>query len=247
FKLAALWIGSNQLDKVFADNSPIRNLLYRSLALKNRADRELLRQQVSKGNSNEEKTIALHTLLLRDLMQADYQQYLQDKPSGKQIPAVADKEQLANTALSRFDWAGDKTDTSYPCDSLEQQVTILATNPQQGRALNCLAAFYRDTGITLDSHPWMYDSELIKGITEQEWQQVQPDRLKLYQQVIASPHSEVEDKAYALYRAINCYAPGGYNECGGPGVDKNQRKAWFQQLKRDYKGTSWAQELKYYW
>ena len=48
------------------------------------------------------------------------------------------------------------------------------------------------------------------------------------------------DKAYALYRAINCYAPSGNNSCGGSDVDKSVRKAWFQRLKGDYAKSSWA-------
>jgi hypothetical protein len=44
-----------------------------------------------------------------------------------------------------------------------------------------------------------------------------------------------------------CYAPSGYNDCGGEDVDKAVRKAWFQQLKRDYPGSVWAKSLKYYW
>lgn len=43
-----------------------------------------------------------------------------------------------------------------------------------------------------------------------------------------------DDKAYALFRAVNCYAPSGANACGGKGVDAVVRKAWFQRLKRHY-------------
>ena len=53
--------------------------------------------------------------------------------------------------------------------------------------------------------------------------------------------------AYALYRAVNCYAPSGNNQCGGADVPQEQRRAWFQQLKRDYAGSQWAQKLRYYW
>lgn len=67
------------------------------------------------------------------------------------------------------------------------------------------------------------------------------DRQSYYQQVITSPTAEVEDKSFALYRAIMCYAPSGSNECGGEDVDKVQRKGWFTQLKTQYPGSPWAQ------
>ena len=37
------------------------------------------------------------------------------------------------------------------------------------------------------------------------------------------------------------------NECGDADVPQSQRRAWFQQLKRDYGSSSWAQTLRYYW
>jgi hypothetical protein len=64
---------------------------------------------------------------------------------------------------------------------------------------------------------------------------------------MSSSKAEPEDKSYALYRAILCYAPSGANECGGEEVDKRQRKSWFTQLKTEYPGSPWAQKLKYYW
>lgn len=63
------------------------------------------------------------------------------------------------------------------------------------------------------------------------------DRQSYYQQIITSPTAEVEDKSFALYRAIMCYAPSGSNECGGEDVDKQQRKGWFTQLKTQYPGS----------
>ena len=55
------------------------------------------------------------------------------------------------------------------------------------------------------------------------------------------------DKAYALFRAINCYAPAGYNSCGGQDVEPAVRKAWFRQLKTGFADTQWGKSLQYYW
>lgn len=74
-----------------------------------------------------------------------------------------------------------------------------------------------------------------------------PSRLKLYQAVMANPKAEPEDKSYALYRAINCYAPSGYNGCDDQELPKSMRQAWFNTLKQRYGNSVWAKSLKYYW
>jgi hypothetical protein len=68
-----------------------------------------------------------------------------------------------------------------------------------------------------------------------------------YQSVINHPKAAHEDKAYALFRAINCYAPSGNNGCGGKEVAPAVRKAWFKQLKSGFADTRWGKSLQYYW
>jgi hypothetical protein len=72
-------------------------------------------------------------------------------------------------------------------------------------------------------------------------------RLEVYKAIIADARAGADDKAYALYRAVNCYAPSGNNSCGGTEVPVAQRKAWFNRLKKDYPRSSWAKDLHYYW
>jgi hypothetical protein len=50
-----------------------------------------------------------------------------------------------------------------------------------------------------------------------------------------------------MYRAVWCYGPSGINSCGGKGVDIAQRKAWYNQLKREYPNSEWAKKLRYFW
>ncbi len=70
---------------------------------------------------------------------------------------------------------------------------------------------------------------------------------EIYKAIIADPKAPAPDKAYALFRAINCYATSGNNSCGGTEVVIAQRKAWFTRLKKEYPTSRWAQELRYYW
>ena len=64
--------------------------------------------------------------------------------------------------------------------------------------------------------------------------------------MLADPRTAGEERAYALYRSIRCYAPSGNNDCGEE-VPVAQRQAWFRQLKKDYPSSRWAKSLSYYW
>ena len=68
-----------------------------------------------------------------------------------------------------------------------------------------------------------------------------------YLKVIADKQADGEARAYALYRAVECYAPAGYNECGKQDIPKGTRKAWFQMLHKEYQTSNWTALLKYYW
>lgn len=72
-------------------------------------------------------------------------------------------------------------------------------------------------------------------------------RLDGYLQVLDASTATDEQRAYALYRAINCFAPSGYNACGAQEIELTQRKQWFAKLKSKYPKSPWAQSLKYYW
>ncbi len=72
-------------------------------------------------------------------------------------------------------------------------------------------------------------------------------RLEVYKSVIVNTKAPAGDRAYAMYRAVWCYGPSGINSCGGKGVDIAQRKAWYNQLKREYPNSEWAKKLRYFW
>lgn len=246
-KLAATLVNSDALDKIFAPNSRITNLRYRSLVLKTKASPELLRQQASKGPNNEERTIALHTLLTQDLAQGRYADWLQDKSLLTAITAAIPGEAFDDVDVSVFKWTGTDPEKTYVCASLDETVGVLSKNPQDGHALNCLGEFFRTTQTEVSLAKDRGGNDALDIATRQDDFSGKPHRLAWYQQVINDAKTEPEDKSYALYRAVMCYSPSGYNDCGGEDVDKAVRKAWFQQLKRDYPGSVWAKSLKYYW
>lgn len=246
-KLAATLVYSGDVAAVFAPKSAVTNLRFRSQILKTQASPELLRQQAVHGPNNEERTIALHTLLVRDLTENRFGDWLNDRKLASAITPPVIGDAFADVNLSIFDWNGDAAQAGYTCRSLNETVTVLSKKADDAHALNCLGEFFRTTQTHVDLWKNSAGNDVLESAISRKEPFGQFDRQSYYQQVITSPKAEVEDKSFALYRAIMCYAPSGSNECGGEDVDKLQRKGWFTQLKTQYPGSPWAQKLKYYW
>lgn len=246
-KLAATLVYSGDVAAVFAPESAVTNLRFRSQILKTQASPELLRQQAVHGPNNEERTIALHTLLVRDLTENRFGDWLNDRKLTSAITPPVIGNAFDDVNLSIFDWNGDAAQAGYTCRSLNETVTVLSKKADDAHALNCLGEFFRTTQTHVDLWKNSAGNDVLESAISRKEPFGQFDRQSYYQQVITSPKAEVEDKSFALYRAIMCYAPSGSNECGGEEVDKLQRKGWFTQLKTQYPGSPWAQKLKYYW
>lgn len=246
-KLAATLVYSSNAAAIFAADSPVTNLRFRSRVLKTQASPELLRQQAVSGPNNEERTIALHTLLVWDLTENRFGDWLKDKTLASAITQQVISEAFNDVNLSSFDWNGKATEAGYACRSLDDTVAVLSKNADDAHALNCLGEFFRTTQTHVDLWKDAAGNDVLEDAIDRQQPLGQYDRQSYYQQIITSPKAEPEDKSYALYRAILCYAPSGSNECGGEDVDKLQRKGWFTQLKTQYPGSQWAQKLKYYW
>lgn len=246
-KLAATLVYSGDVAAVFAPESAVTNLRFCSQILKTQASPELLRQQAVHGPNNEERTIALHTLLVRDLTENRFGDWLNDRKLASAITPPVIGDAFDDVNLSIFDWNGDAAERGYTCRSLNETVTVLSKKADDAHALNCLGEFFRTTQTHVDLWKNSAGNDVLESAISRKEPFGQFDRQSYYQQVITSPKAEVEDKSFALYRAIMCYAPSGSNECGGEEVDKLQRKGWFTQLKTQYPGSPWAQKLKYYW
>ncbi|WP_051916503.1 MULTISPECIES: hypothetical protein [unclassified Serratia (in: enterobacteria)] len=247
--LATNLVQNNNAAAIFAPESPINNLRYRALVLKTLANKALLQQQAASAPTDEEKTIALHTLLIRDLMAGDYQGYLEDKLLKKPIRSTLDPEAFGDVDLATFDWNGSDTEQGYFCAPLEQTAAVLAKNKTDAHALNCLGEFFRTTALAqINTEPELEGNEALEVLARLAMaQHNEQGRLAYYQWVIADPKAEPEDKTYALYRAVMCFSPSGYNGCDRQEIPKEMRQRWFNQLKKNYKGNQWEKRLKYYW
>jgi len=242
------------LGRVFAAGSPVTDPVARAILLQRAAPPALLRQQATKG-SEHERAVALSILLAKELTRGFYADFLRDLAlvprearSDSSYFAEADgfvaPDDFLNiqqpTAMFTTGPLGD-----YGCPALRQTVATLEKSPLAPTARLCLGEFLRANGF--DYFPFDQPLEQGLGSSKPLFPGSPLVRQAIYRQVMDDPMASAEDRAYALYRAVNCYAPSGNNDCGGDAVDVAVRKGWFQRLKREYPKSRWATELKYYW
>lgn len=236
------------LAKVFAPDSPVDDKVLRETLLTNVADPALLRQQAKGARAGHEREVALFTLLYKELSRGGYAAFLGDlslvpanAPTDDSIYDVINAEHLPVGLFTQTTGSSDPD-----CPSIKRIAADLAASPRNWTAQLCLAEFFRTENFddfVLDRQPPSNDL----GGTPTLFAGSVYSRLEVYKKIIADPAAKADDKAYALFRAVNCYAPSGTNTCGGVEVDKSVRKAWFQRLKTGYPKSRWAGELRYYW
>lgn len=250
--LAMNYERSGQLMKVFASDSPITSAQVRLILLGKVADAPLLRQQIGQGISDVEKATAQFVLLYKELLHSQYAAFaedlktLPDQPAGTKLGTNLGYVYDAGQTLQLFRWNGAKAGSGYACPSIGEIAAALQVNAKDAKGLNCLGEFILRNGLDgmpLDQKPGA--GEL--GSSESGFKGEVFSRLNGYQTVIADSTAARDEKAYALFRAINCYAPSGYNSCGGKDVAPAVRKGWFKQLKTTYGATGWGKSLQYYW
>ena len=248
--LALNWERHGKLAQVFAPGSPITDRMVREILIAHSAGPALLRlAALDSTRPQHERDFALFTLLDKQLSRSDYAGFVANLAL---VRADAPNEGLTSfatgepIALGRFT-KGRTAQASFACPALVATATTLAANPRDTHARLCLGEFWRLNG---DLGPTSFDIGPVRselGGAAHEFPGVSASRGAFYAAAIADPRSAPADRAYALYRAINCYAPSGANECANADVPKAQRKGWYDTLKREYPRSPWALKLKYYW
>ena len=228
---------SGRLDAVFAPGSAITEPTLRNILIDNSASPVLLRRIARQpGSPDAERDRALTTLLSGELTRGQYAAFLADVPIS---PVGKDSDAAKFTR-------GPTGDGSYACAALAVSVKALIARPDDAAALLCLGEFFRLHSLGASNYmPEGPRAEELggyaKGFTGRVF-----GRAEFYDKVIANPAANPDARAYALYRAVMCYAPSGSSECG-PDVAKSQRKAWFDQLRKAYPDNRWTKKLRYYW
>lgn len=245
---------NKSLDLVFAKGSPVRDGDIREILLRYTAGPDVLRGRViDQGTVPRERAVALFALLYKQITRGRYADFVRDLaliPGNTKPRAEDDYTTPAYTQVATFNWAGSAK--GYACPSIRSVAGSLAVTRNDPKSLLCLGDFVRLNDLDPGYYGVASDLDTIPpptelGGTRSLFPGKAFSRLEIYKQLLSRPDIAANERAYALYRAVNCYAPSGYNSCGGVEVDVAQRKAWFQQLKRGYPNSPWAKGLQYYW
>ncbi|MCB2087155.1 MAG: hypothetical protein H6920_11705 [Sphingomonadaceae bacterium] len=256
--LARVWEQNGKLSKVFESGSPITDSRIRRILLAQSAGPDILKQQVRAGDAHpREQSFALFTVLLKQLQRGEYAGFAKDYPFASKFATQENENGLwgfYDDEIPPLDLFTKGTwSDGFACPSIDKTAATLARNPRDVSARLCLGDFYRLNGFDdfrFSENYWEDEVDAAKpaALGEKDYYpgKVTP-RHEFYTSIMDDRGATRDQRAYALYRAIRCYAPANTNTCGGEGVEKSQREAWFRTLKRNYGNTSWAQELKYYW
>ena len=248
--LALHYQRGGRIGQVFAAGSPIEDSAIRRILLERTADAAILRAEArNAARPAAERDLALLTLLYKQLSRGQYAGFLGDLAL---VPAKAD----THAGLWDLAWrdavpvglfTAGRWSEGYACPALRDTAAALSRDPADAKGRLCLGEFYRLNGFDDFYLDMDGPGEGELGGGKSLFTGTPVPRAAFYAGVIADPKAARADKAYALYRAVMCYAPSGNNTCGGEEAPEAQRKAWFQALKRQYADTRWARELKYYW
>ncbi|OMG69870.1 hypothetical protein [Burkholderia ubonensis] len=244
---------AGQIAPMFAAGSLIRSPAIRSILLQHDADADLLRREAqSRSGDAALREIALATLLYKELTRGHYAAFLDDLAL---VPAKP------SDALKSYVQKGSVSDGGYACPSIRDVAVTLKQTPNDSKGLNCVAEFVRryppvyggdDPLFGLSpANPRMWaskkDGPPSLGSAPSQFPGGNYARIDSYRKVIGNAQAPADDRAYALYRAVSCFAPAGYSECGGNDIPTRTRKQWFKTLKAAYPRSKWAQSLQYYW
>ena len=201
----------------------------------------LLKQQaMSSDVLPQERQTALYRLLVRDLTHGRFKGFVEDI---KLLPAPeASTDADGNDAFSIF--RPQESNTGYSCPDLVSTAATLAKNPKDVGGRLCLGDYFRGKNYDLELEAAAKDD---LGGTGTLFAGSVLARHDFYTDIMKNPRASRDDRAYATYRAIHCYAPVGENDCGGTDVDRAVRKKWFLELKAKYGDTTWARQQDVYW
>jgi hypothetical protein len=243
--LAMSWERLGTVNKVFLPETRIASPRIRAILLSNVAGPILLRMAVENPESTPtERRLARFVLLFKEATRGQYANFLQDyNAEGLRKDEAEGRALFDSYKSTRFLWPGSKT--PYPCPSLHEVIKELNANANSPHGLLCLGEFLRVTD--LDGWDSTHPPAEELGGTKPIFPGEPFSRGEIYKKLFAEASTPERDKAYALFRLVNCYAPAGNNTCGGKDVDLAQRKAWYDLMKSRYGGTPWAKSLKFYW
>lgn len=235
--LARIEVLSGRTDRIFTSDTLIREQAIRTIVVEYTASAEMLRQRI-KDPKEDTKVVdaAMYSLLYKELTGAKYETFQSDLALMPPHP---------QELLAPFAAKGEDKSAGYQCPSLREVAAALQRDGNDAQSLNCIGELVRLHGVHYgqSSAPPVTDLGGYGSL----FPVTNYSRLTGYMKVIANHQAERDARAYALYRAVQCYAPSGLNDCGSQDIPQGTRKRWFDTLHKEYSESVWAKSSKYYW
>ena len=258
--LALRWQRDGRVDQVFAPGSPVQEQSIREVLLQTVASPAILRASAADASrSDHERDVARFALLHKDLTRGAFADFTRDVAL---VPAdantdgglwgFASQQSVPVGLFTKGQWSD-----GFACPAIAQTAATLARNPADQRARLCLGDFWRLNGFDGFALHAPGDGANVLGSAPDLFPGKASYRDAIYAAIIADKAAPADLRAYALYRAVRCYAPSGYNGCAGPArttaeleaaqVPLAVRKGWYDELKKRYPQSQWARALRFYW
>lgn len=258
--LALRWQRDGRVDQVFAPGSPVQEQSIREVLLQTVASPAILRASAADASrSMHERDVARFALLHKDLTRGAFADFTRDValvPADANVDGglwgFAQQERVPVGLFTKGRWS-----EGFACPAIAQTAATLARSPADQRARLCLGDFWRLNGFDdFDLHT-PGDGAHVLGKAPDLFPGKALSRDAIYAAIIADKAAPADLRAYALYRAVRCYAPSGNNSCAGPArttaeyeaaqVPLAVRKGWYDELKKRYPQSQWARALRFYW
>lgn len=258
--LALRWQKDGRVDQVFAPGSPVQEQSIREVLLQTIASPAILRASAGDASrSGHERDVARFSLLHKDLTRGAFGDFARDValvPGDANIDGglwgFASQQSVPVGLFTKGQWSD-----GFACPAIAQTAATLARNPADQRARLCLGDFWRLNGFDGFALHTAGEGANVLGNAPDLFPGKTSYRDAIYSAIIADKAAAPDLRAYALYRAVRCYAPSGYNGCAGPArttaeleaaqVPLAVRKGWYDELKKRYPQSQWAKALRFYW
>lgn len=237
-------------DKFLGSDSVIRQPFLQKHFIEKVADETALTQMLASAKKTQDQHYLItYTLLNNALIHQNYALFNQAYQTWlPKNAALFQGEQYQEQAsfyesqppFAQFIWKGEKIGSRLRCGTLIEITRKLAQQPNDLAMKICLGEYMRSVQ-ALDLQSRIKDPERSRTFKGTIFA-----RGNVYKEIIEKDQPG-ELHAYALFRAVRCYAPTGNNDCGDENVPLSVRKQWFSQLKKQYPESEWAKSLQYYW
>ncbi len=249
--LAITWQIAGRLNALYARGSPAGEASIRLFAI-HRAPPSLQERLAARADLPKSLRAQAYFHLVNGLLR--HRQFKEAARVLRKRPKDLPLKAMPGGALS---WQGSN---EYGCPPLPRLVAQLNRRNPRPFALNCMGDFLREVGWNESPLSVVGDNEFSEA--GQMWHRPQdyglpaaagwavPEVTSLdYYLEVINRHGKVtaNDVAYALHRAITCFASSGYNHCGQQNIPASTRAVWFRRLKSRFGNISWAKGQKYYW